>query len=57
MKVIVTLDLPGETKRPADPVLAVYLHDAANRVADGFAAGSIRGLDGERVGQFGIQEQ
>lgn len=57
MQIIITLDLPEETTRPADPVLAVYLHDAANRVADGFAAGSIRGLDGRRVGQFGIQEQ
>ena len=55
MQVIVTIDLPGKTTRPADLVLAAHLRDVANRVADGFAAGSIRGLNGERVGQYGIQ--
>jgi hypothetical protein len=55
VQIIVTIDLPGETKRPADLVLAARLHEVANRIADGVAAGDFRGPDGERAGQFDVQ--
>jgi hypothetical protein len=55
MQIIITIDLPGETKRPADHWLAFCLRGIAERVTDGFAAGNVRDVNGERVGQFGIQ--
>jgi hypothetical protein len=57
MQIIVTIDLPSDVIRPADSWLAFCLRGIAERVAEGFAAGSVRDADGERVGQFGVEER
>jgi hypothetical protein len=57
MQIIVTIDLPAASMRPTDDWLAFCLRGIAERVTDGFAAGSVRDAGGERVGQFGIEER
>jgi hypothetical protein len=55
MQLIVIIDLPGETKRPPDSVLAARLHEVAERISDGVAAGDFRDQAGWPAGQFDVQ--